>query len=120
MELSLLASMVVADGALSQIRSPYFDTFTGFDPPRFDLFRHISLVQSVCDLRYAIIICYYDASGQTERAGHHVSFLTSKTQAMRAILLASATATSLGWQRCSNCSTQGLPPDWPALRRRWM
>ena len=52
MELSLLASMVVADGALSQIRSPYFDTFTGFDPPRFDLFRHVSLVQSVCDLRY--------------------------------------------------------------------
>jgi len=56
MELSLLASMVVADGALSQIRSPYFDTFTGFDPPRFDLCRHVSLVQSLNDLRHALIM----------------------------------------------------------------
>ena len=52
MEFCLLASMVFADGALSENRSHCFGTFIGFDPPRFDLFRHVSLVQSVCDLRY--------------------------------------------------------------------
>jgi hypothetical protein len=57
MELYLLASMVFADGALSENRSPCFCTFPWFDPPRFDLFRHAALVQSVCDLRYALIIC---------------------------------------------------------------
>ena len=55
MEFLLLASMVFADGALSESRSPCFETFTGFDPPWFDLFRHASLVQSVCNLRYALI-----------------------------------------------------------------
>ena len=57
MELCLLASMEFADGALSVNRSPCFGTFPGFDPPRFYLFRQASLVQSVYDLRYALIMC---------------------------------------------------------------
>jgi hypothetical protein len=40
MELFLLASMEFADGALSENRGCDLKSFPGFDPSRFDLFRH--------------------------------------------------------------------------------
>jgi hypothetical protein len=55
MEIDLLASMVFADGALSIGRGLYLQGILGFDPSRFDLFSHVSLVQSVSDLRYLLI-----------------------------------------------------------------
>jgi hypothetical protein len=40
MEIILLASMEFADGALSEKRGFFLKSFLGFDPSRFDLFRH--------------------------------------------------------------------------------
>jgi hypothetical protein len=40
MEIDLLASMEFADGALSEQRDCHLKRFPGFDPSRFDLFRH--------------------------------------------------------------------------------
>jgi len=59
MEIDLLASMVFADGALSIGRSLCLQGIFGFDPSRFDLFSHVSLMQSVSDLRYSLIGCLY-------------------------------------------------------------
>ena len=59
MEIFLLASMVFADGALSEYRGLILERFPGFDPSRFDLFSHASLEQSLSDLRYSLIGCWY-------------------------------------------------------------
>jgi hypothetical protein len=59
MEFILLASMVFADGALSEQRGFILKSFPGFDPSRFDLFSHVSLVQSLSDLRYSLISSLY-------------------------------------------------------------
>lgn len=59
MEILLLASMVFADGALSEHRGLILKRFPGFDPSRFDLFSHASLEQSLSGLRYSLIGCWY-------------------------------------------------------------